>query len=97
MRNIVLTIDKEPRKMIDEMPYIPFQRVKNWRAGDRITVDGNPGKIRDIAQFESPSGSGDTVASIGVEYDNEPGVIRLVDFDVHQLKNLRTETHSSAA
>ena len=36
--------------MVDAMPYIPFQRVKDWRAGDRITVDGNPAKIRDIAQ-----------------------------------------------
>ena len=41
------------------MPYFPFQRVKDWRAGDRITVDGNLGKIRDIAQFENPSGSGE--------------------------------------
>ena len=83
--------------MIDEMPYIPFQRVKNWKNGDRITVDGNPGKIHDIVQFDSPSGSGEPIASIGVEYDNEPGVIRLVDFDVHQLKNLSTKAHSSAA
>ena len=83
--------------MVNEMPYIPFQRVKNWKNGDRITVDGNPGKIRDIAKFKSPSGSGETIASIGVEYDNEPGVIRLVDFDVHQLKNLSADTHSSAA
>jgi hypothetical protein len=72
--------------MADVMGYIPFQRVKDWKAGDRIIVDGNPGKIRDIAQFKSPSGSGETIASIGVEYDNEPGVIRLVDFDIHQLK-----------
>ena len=72
--------------MVDAMPYIPFQRVKDWRAGDRIAVDGNPAKIRDIAQFENPSGSGEKIASIGVEYDNEPGVIRLVDFDIYQLK-----------
>ena len=72
--------------MVDAMRYIPFQRVKDWRAGDRITVDGNPAKIRDIAQFENPSGSGEKIASIGVEYDNEPGVIRLVDFDIYQLK-----------
>ena len=45
--------------MVDAMPYIPFQRVKDWRAGDRIAVDGNPAKIRDIAQFENPSGSGE--------------------------------------
>ena len=72
--------------MADVMSYIPFQRVKDWKAGDRIIVDGNPGKIRDIAQFKNPSGSGETIASIGVEYDNEPGIIRLVDFDIHQLK-----------
>lgn len=71
---------------MNEIRYIPFQRVKDWKAGDRITVDGNPGKIYDIAQFKSPLGSGETIASIGVEYDNEPGVIRLVDFDVHELK-----------
>ena len=52
--------------------YIPFQRVKDWKAGDRIIVDGNPGKIRDIAEFENPSGSGETIASIGVEYDFSP-------------------------
>ena len=45
--------------MVDDMPYIPFQRVENWKNGDRITVDGNPGKIRDIAKFKSP-GSGET-------------------------------------
>lgn len=83
--------------MVDEMPYIPFQRVKDWKNGDRITVDGNLGKIRDIAKFKSPSESGETIASIGVEYDNEPGVIRLVDFDVHQLKNLSAGAHSSTA
>ena len=83
--------------MVNEMPYIPFQRVKDWKAGDKITVDGNPGKIRDILQFKSPSGSGESIASIGVEYDNEPGVIRLVDFDVHQLKNLSADFHSLTA
>ena len=72
--------------MVDAMPYFPFQRVKDWRVGDRIAVDGNPGKIRDIAQFENPSGSGEKIASIGVEFDNEPGGIRLVDFDIYQLK-----------
>ena len=72
--------------MADVMSYIPFQRVKDWKAGDRIIVDGNPGKIRDIAEFENPSGVGGTIASIGVEYDNEPGIIRLVDFDIHQLE-----------
>ena len=44
--------------MVDAMRYIPFQHVKDWRAGDRIAVDDNPAKIRDIAQFEYPSGSG---------------------------------------
>ena len=72
--------------MADVMSYIPFQRVKDWKAGDRIIVDGNPGKIHDIAQFKNPLGSGETIASIGVEYDNEPGIIRLVDFDIHQLE-----------
>ena len=93
----VLTFDKETLKMVDEMAYIPFQRVKDWKAGDRITVDGNPGKIRDIAKFKNPFRSGETIASIGVEYDNERGVIRLVDFDVHQLKNLSAGVHSSTA
>ena len=83
--------------MVNEMPYIPFERVKDWKAGDKITVDGNPGKIRDILQFESPTGAGEPIASIGVEYDNEPGVIRLVDFDVHQLNNLSADAHSSVA
>lgn len=66
--------------------YIPFSRVKDWKIGDRITVDGNPGRIHDILQFENPSGSGVPIASIGVQYDNEPGVIRLVEFDRHHLK-----------
>ena len=72
--------------MAKAVRYIPFQRVKDWKVGDRITVDGIPGKIRDIAEFENPSGSGETIASIGVVYDNEPGVIRLVEYDRHQLK-----------
>ena len=75
--------------MVHEIDYIPFQRVKDWKIGDRIIVDGNPGKIRDIAEFENPSGSGETIASIGVVYDNEPGVIRLVEFDFHQVKLAR--------
>lgn len=66
--------------------YIPFQRVKDWKVGDRIIVDGNSGKIRDILEFENPSGFGGTIASIGVVYDNEPGVIRLVEYDRHQLR-----------
>ena len=66
--------------------YIPFHRVKDWKVGDRIIVDGNPGKIRDIVEFKNPSGSGETIASIGVVYDNEPGVIRLVEYDRHHLE-----------
>ena len=72
--------------MAQTINYIPFQRVKDWKVGDRITVDGIPGKIRDILQFENPSGSGEAIASIGVVYDNEPGVIRLVEYDRHQLR-----------
>ena len=72
--------------MAHAVSYIPFQRVKDWKVGDRIIVDGIPGKIRDIAEFENPSGTGETIASIGVIYDNEPGVIRLVEYDRHQLR-----------
>lgn len=75
--------------MANAVSYIPFQRVKDWQVGDRITVDGNPGQIRDILQFENPSGSGEAIASIGVVYDNEPGVIRLVEFDFHQVSHER--------
>ena len=74
--------------MANAVSYIPFQRVEGWKVGDRITVDGVPGKIYDIAQFESPSGSGEIIASIGVQYDNEPGVIRLVEYDRYQLNRL---------
>ena len=79
--------------MTDAVNYIPFQRVKDWKVGDRIVVDGNPGKIRDIIEFKNPSGTGETIASIGVVYDNEPGVIRLVEFDFHQVK-LERERHA---
>ena len=72
--------------MTNAVSYIPFQRVKGWKVGDRITVDGNPGRIYDILQFENPSGSGAPIASIGVQYDNEPGVIRLVEYDRHLLE-----------
>jgi len=72
--------------MANPVSYIPFQRVKDWKVGDRIIVDGIPGQIRDILEFENPSGSRETIASIGVVYDNEPGVIRLVEFDVHQIR-----------
>ena len=72
--------------MTNAVNYIPFRRVKDWKVGDRIIVDGIPGQIRDIAEFENPLGSADTIASIGVVYDNEPGVIRLVEYDRHQLR-----------
>ena len=80
--------------MTDAVNYIPFQRVKDWKVGDRIVVDGNPGKIRDIIEFKNPLGTGETIASIGVVYDNEPGVIRLVEFDFHQVK-LERENHAA--
>ena len=72
--------------MAHPIEYIPFQRVKDWKVGDRIIVDGIPGRIREIAEFANPLGTGETVASIGVSYDNDPGVIRLVEYDRHQLK-----------
>ena len=52
--------------MDNAVNYIPFRRVKDWKVGDRIIVDGNPGQIRDILQFENPSGSRETIASISV-------------------------------
>ena len=78
-----------------DVKYIPFQRVKDWKVGERLVVDGNPGNIRDIVEFENPSGTGETIASIGVVYDKEPGVIRLVEFDFHRVK-LEREHHSTA-
>ena len=72
--------------MDNAVSYIPFRRVKDWKVGDRIIVDGNPGQIRDILQFENPSGSRETIVSIGVVYDNEPGVIRLVEYDFHHVR-----------
>jgi len=81
--------------MADAVNYIPFQRVKDWKVGDRIVVDGIPGKIRDIVEFNNPSGIGETIASIGVVYDNEPGVIRLVESDFHQVQ-LERETLSNS-
>jgi hypothetical protein len=77
---------KEIQTMAHAIEYIPFQRVKDWKVGDRIIVDGIPGQIRDIAEFENPSGAGETIASIGVVYDNEPGVIRLVEYDFHHVR-----------
>ncbi len=70
---------------MDAIEYIPFQRVKDWKVGDRIVVDGNPGKIRDIRKFDDPKGSGEPIASIGVVYDSEPGIVRLVEFDFHRV------------
>ena len=72
--------------MASAIDYIPFDRVKDWKVGDRITVDGNPGRIYDILQFENPSGSGEPIASIGVQYDNDPGVIRLVEYNRYRLE-----------
>lgn len=72
--------------MTDTIKYIPFQNVKDLNVGDRIVVDGNPGKVRDIVEFKDPLGTEETIASIGVVYDDEPGVIRLVEFDLHQVK-----------
>ena len=72
--------------MATAIDYIPFARVKDWKVGDRITVDGNPGRIYDILQFENPLGSGEPIASIGVQYDNDPGVIRLVEYDRYRLE-----------
>ena len=72
--------------MADTFNYIPYKLVKDWKVGDKILVDGNPGKIRDILEFKNPSGKGETIASIGVVYDKEPGVIRLVESDLHQVK-----------
>lgn len=80
--------------MTDAVNYIPFQRVKDWKVGYRIVVDGNPGKIRDIIEFKNPLGTGETIASIGVVFDNEPGVIRLVESDFHQVK-LEREHHAA--
>ena len=73
--------------MTNAVNYIPFRRVKDWKVGDRIIVEMvSLRQIRDIAEFENPLGSGETIASIGVVYDNEPGVIRLVEYDRHQLR-----------
>ena len=63
---------------------IPFHLVEDWKPGDRITVTGEPATIYDVVPGKSPAGK--TVASIGVIYDDEPGVVRLVDFDFHLLK-----------
>ena len=63
---------------------IPFHLVEDWKPGDRVSFAGSPGKILDIVPHEIPSG--EKIASIGVMYDDEPGVIRLVESDFHLLK-----------
>ena len=78
---------------LDSMSYIPFRLVENWKKGDRVTFAGSPGTIYDIAPYDSPSGG--KIASIGVIYDNEPGVIRLVESHFHLLKKSECEQPSS--
>ena len=73
-----------PQPTVDVLNYIPFHLVENWKPGDRITVAGEPAEIYDVVSCKGPAGK--TVASIGVMYDDEPGVVRLVDFDFHLLK-----------
>ena len=75
---------KDPQPTVDALNYIPFQFVEDWKPGDRITVAGEPATIYDVVPRKSPAGN--TVASIRVMYDNEPGVVRLVEFDFHLLK-----------
>ena len=75
---------KDPQPTVDALNYIPFQFVENWKPGDRITVAGEPATIYDVVPCKGPAGK--TVASIGVMYDDEPGVVRLVEFDFHLLK-----------
>ena len=75
---------KDPQPTVDVLNYIPFHLVENWKPGDRITVAGEPAEIYDVVSCKGPAGK--TVASIGVMYDDEPGVVRLVEFDFHLLK-----------
>ena len=75
---------KDPQPTVDALNYIPFHLVENWKPGDRITVAGEPAEIHEVVPRKSPAGN--TVASIRVMYDNEPGVVRLVEFDFHLLK-----------
>ena len=63
---------------------IPFQFVEDWKKGDRITVAGEPATIYEVVPGKSPAGK--TVASIGVIYDDEPGVVRLVESHFDLLK-----------
>ena len=73
-----------PKPDADVLNYIPFHLVEDWKKGDRITVAGEPATIYEVVPRKSPAGN--TVASIRVMYDNEPGVIRLVESDFHLLK-----------
>ena len=85
---------KDSQPTVDVLNYIPFHLVEAWKPGDRITVTGEPATIYDVVPGKSPAGK--TVASIGVIYDDEPGVVRLVDFDFHLLK-LGADNRSAAA
>ena len=73
-----------PQPTVDALNYILFHLVGDWKPGDRITVAGEPATIYDVVPCKGPAGK--TVASIGVMYDDEPGVVRLVEFDFHLLK-----------
>ena len=73
-----------PQPTVDTLNYIPFHLVGDWKPGDRITVAGEPAEIHEVVPRRSPAGN--TIASIRVMYDNEPGVVRLVEFDFHLLK-----------
>ena len=73
-----------PQPTVDALNYIPFQSVENWKKGDRITVAGESAEIYEVVPRKSPAGN--TVASIRVMYDNEPGVVRLVEFDFQHLQ-----------
>ena len=73
-----------PQPDADVLNYIPFHLVEDWKPGDRVSFAGSLGKIHDIVPHESPSG--EKIASIGVIYDDEPGVVRLVESHFDLLK-----------
>ena len=75
---------KDPQPTVDVLNYIPFHLVEDWKPGDRITVTGEPAEIYEVVPRKSPAGN--TVASVRVMYDNEPGVVRLVEFDFQNLQ-----------
>ncbi|RKU26976.1 hypothetical protein C6495_16620 [Candidatus Poribacteria bacterium] len=75
---------KDPQPTVDALNYIPFHLVGDWKPGDRITVAGESAEIYEVVPRKSPAGN--TVASIRVMYDNEPGVVRLVEFDFQRLQ-----------